>query len=111
MKSNKMMAVVPVLALTVLLGMFNMVLVSGSGNACSDQWASCYTDSQGNRFCGYPGQTSVWCGTAPVTSNYSPANCLAQGVQGAIDGSDAGPWGAAVGGFIETTNCLIPGAE
>ena len=60
------------LMLTVFLYVFNPVLAVSPlwGNPCNDRWAYCYTDSQGNRFCGYPGQSSYWCGrTQPPPSN------------------------------------------
>lgn len=36
------------------------------GNACNDPAANCFNDSQGNRFCGYRGQTAVLCSKSPL---------------------------------------------
>jgi hypothetical protein len=52
------------LGLMVLLSASNPVLAMTaplSNSPCNDARAWCYTDSQGNRFCGYPGQSSVLC--------------------------------------------------
>ena len=56
---------IAILSMVFLLSMVNPAFAT---NPCTDPLANCYTDAQGNRFCGYPGQTSTWCGNSGASS-------------------------------------------